>query len=155
MRRGAVGGTRAAQRLDVIDAADAAAGAPRHRALAGEMRVQPLARERDPQLDPVVDGSLFDAANLLGTLDHPLGEAEAVGEVDEVGGGEHHHRKRHVGEGNLHRRLDGDLSHVIVADGAVEGDDAGGDDGWWGGSFESAHDRRGEYRIRKRKASDE
>ena len=124
-RRGdTIGTARPVQRIDVVDPAHPAAGAARHSPLPGEMLVQALADEADPEPQPALHLLQRGVPDLIRALDHALGQTEAVGEVDEVGRRQHHHRERHIGEGDLDRHLDGDGALLLERGRPVEGDNA-------------------------------
>ena len=70
---------------EVLDAADAAAGAAGQRPPPRQNRVQSLAGERNVYARGVLVQPHFDAADVVAIGDDALGQREAVGEIFEVG----------------------------------------------------------------------
>ena len=70
-------------------------------------------------------GSTANRADLVGRRDDALGQAEAVGEVLEVGRGRHHHRVGHAAVDEVDRHLDGQRPRAVARLRIVVGDDQG------------------------------
>ncbi len=103
------------QGSDVLDAANAAAGATADRALSGEVLAQPTRRQLDEKPQAILRRLDADIPDLACLLHDPLGEAEPVGEIFEVAGGGHHHRVGHAAIDKIDRRLDGESPRTVLA----------------------------------------
>ena len=95
------------KRFEILDAAKPAAGAARHGTSPRQMRMEPRRHEVDPERDALL--ALFDrnATDIGRRLDYAFGQAEPVGEIFEIGRGQHHDAEGHVGEIDLDRHLRG------------------------------------------------
>ena len=109
----------------ILDAAEAAAGAPAHRPGARHMGLQSFAAERDLELPAILDRFDLDSPDVGDTLGDLLGQDKAGGEILEVLRGRHHDRERRAAEDDLDRGLDGDgARELLSADAQVVGKDA-------------------------------
>ena len=98
---------------EILDAAQAAAGAPAHRAPARQMRLQPLAGKRDLELPAVLDALDLNAPNILDRFGDLFGQRKAAGEILEVPRRRHHDGEGRASDDNLNRGLDGDRSRKL------------------------------------------
>ena len=71
------------------------------------MRMQPRRHEIDPERDALLSRLDRNATDVGRLLDHAFGQTEPVGEILEIGRGQHHDAEGHVGEIDLDRHLGG------------------------------------------------
>ena len=98
---------------EILDAAQAAASAAAHRPATREMRLQPLAGQRKPELPPVLDALDLNAPNILDRFGDLFGQGKAAGEILKVPRRHHHDGEGRASDDNLNRCLDGDRSHNL------------------------------------------
>ena len=84
-----------------------------------------LADEIDAAGQPFRRSAERDRTDVAGRVDHPFGEAEAVGKIFEVGGCQHHHGEGDVGIADLHRHLDSNRPRTLADEFPFQGHDGG------------------------------